>query len=138
MSKVSSTSIDGYKPDSARFVVGAFLFFGASPLNWLNSLDKSKIAEDISQIKAEGFTHVFLVVPWAEILFDDDRKAQSTLEQVFAEAHAQNIGVFLRLCYSWESGKPPESTYNLLIEWPFSPNSQARLREYLAIIKELS
>jgi hypothetical protein len=138
MNNAPNSNIDVHKHNDAQFVVGAFLFFGAGPLNWLNSPKKARIKEDISQIKADGFTHLFLVVPWAEILFDDHQKAQSTLVQVLIEAASQNIGVFLRLCYSWESGKTPESSYKLLIDWPFSPGTQAQLREYLAIIKKLS
>jgi hypothetical protein len=138
MNNAPNSNIDVHKHNDAQFVVGAFLFFGAGPLNWLNSLNKARIKEDISQIKADGFTHLFLVVPWAEILFDDHQKAQDTLVQVLTEAASQNIGVFLRLCYSWESGKTAESTYKLLIDWPFSEGTQARLREYLAIIKKLS
>jgi len=138
MHNALNSNIDVPQHDRAQFVVGAFLFFGAGPLNWLNSLNRARIREDISQIKADGFTHLFLVVPWAEILFDSHQKAQSTLVQVLTEAASQNIGVFLRLCYSWESGKTPESSYKLLIDWPFSPGTQAQLREYLAIIKKLS
>jgi hypothetical protein len=138
MNYVSNSNIEANKPRSAEFVVGAFLFFGAGPLNWLNSLSTEKIKEDISQIKMEGFNHLFLVVPWAEILFDDCRKARSTLLQVLTEAASQNIGVFLRLCYPWESGRKPESSFNLLVDWPFSPRTQAQLREYLTIIRTLS
>jgi hypothetical protein len=127
-----------YKRNGPQFVVGAFQYFGAGPLNWLNSLDEVRIAEDILQMKEEGFTHLFLVVPWAEILFDPRQKAQSMLLRVLTEAASQNIGVFLRLCYLWESGNVPESTHRLLMEWPHSPRAKAQLREYLAIIRDLS
>jgi hypothetical protein len=138
MNNASNPNIDALQHDGAQFVVGAFLFFGAGPLNWLNSLNTARIKEDISQLRADGFNHLFLVVPWSEILFDDHQRAQSTLVQVLTEAASQNIGVFLRLCYPWESGKTPESTFSLLIDWPFSPRVQAQLREYLAIMRTLS
>lgn len=124
--------------NSIKPVIGAHLFFGAGPLNWLNSLNKSRIKEDISQIKTEGFTHLFLIIPWAEILFDDQSHARSTLKEVLSEAELQNMGVFLRICYLWESGKTLRSTYQLMNDWPHSEATQGHLREYLRIIRELS
>lgn len=124
--------------NSIQPVIGAHLFFGAGPLNWLNSLNKSRIKEDISQIKSEGFTHLFLIIPWAEILFDDQHSAQNILKEVLSEAELQNMGVFLRICYLWESGKTLRSTYQLMNDWPHSEATQGDLREYLRIIRELS
>ena len=118
-------------------IKGAFLYFGAGPLNWLNSHDCARIQTDLEHIRSDGFDSVFLLIPWAEVLYDESGYTTEVLEKILSAAAALDLTIYLRIFYLWETNELPRATYQLLNEWPVNNNLSDEFLVYFDRLKAI-
>ncbi len=98
-----ATAFAAEKPEYLKSVT----YFGDEwPINYWNSEDKN-IDANLTQIAADGFNSIILVVPWKEfqpltLTETYNQKAFDRLESVMEHAQAHGLWVTLRLGYTWD------------------------------------
>lgn len=104
---LSLASTAGNAGASATQFRTAYYFGPSGPIDFWDS-DLSGAARTFSQMKADGFNAVGLVVPWGEFQPHlnppvENKVAFNRLKHLIALAGQQNLQVVLRLSYIWDS-----------------------------------
>jgi len=99
MTYASSFGQDGY-------VKSATYFADEWPVNFWNS-DTDTLHSDMKKIRSDGFDSIILVVPWREFQPTIDpvsynEYAFNKLKMIMQVAAAEQLGVYLRIGYTWD------------------------------------
>ncbi|MEC3948397.1 hypothetical protein [Sphingobium sp. HWE2-09] len=97
--------------------VGCHYFFGNSPLNFWSNLDIETIKNGINYVKSSGFTSIFILVPWAEFVSDNNNEiaVQSYCAENYRAIVQQclfaGLDIHVRVGYLWEARAAGSSTF---------------------------
>lgn len=91
--------------------IGVHYWGNAWPINFWNTLERSRVRADFQKIRRDGFNTVILAVPWSEFCGVKqptvlrDRPA-ALLSFLLDEAAAAGLKVALRVSYLWDYSDP--------------------------------
>ena len=117
-------------------------YFGAANIGnfWSTFISKS-VVDDFRRIRADGFTHVILIVPWTQ--FHPDISSvevapvyRARLDFLFRNARTAGLRVILRLGYLWELCPTQYSTYDRIKDLPTSAALMRAWKTYFRLMRK--
>jgi len=102
----SSFGMSSYGTERPQYLKSVTYFGDEWPINYWNSEDKD-MDQNMKKIAADGFNSIILVIPWREFqpavvgqYFNEG--AFERLDKVMECAEENNLGVLLRIGYTWD------------------------------------
>ncbi len=125
---------------SSEFIRAAHYFSDCSMANFWSTFRAHRVGADLRAIAADGFSHIILIVPWAQFhtTLDDPALCPAMchrLNHLFTQADKAGLNVILRVGYLWENAPVRQSTFQRYRHLLTSPRHQEAWRRYHALIR---
>ena len=130
---------EDYASGRAGYLKSATYYSDDWVVNFWNS-ESAHMEQELAQIAADGFNSIILVVPWREFQprmspASYNSYAWDKLDRVMEAAAGQNLGVMLRVGYTWDYA----GTDNVLARYQalmYDGGTRAAWREYVGRLYE--
>ncbi|SEL26144.1 hypothetical protein SAMN05443999_104214 [Roseovarius azorensis] len=125
---------------TSGFIRAAHYFSDCSMTNFWSTFRAHRVGADLRAIAADGFSHIILILPWAQFhtTLDDPALCPAMcrrLDHIFTEADRAGLNVILRVGYLWENAPARQSTFQRYRHLPTSPGHQAAWHRYHALVR---
>lgn len=123
-------------------IAATHYFADCSMSNFWSSFKIANLDSDFARIRGDGFTHIILIVPWAQFHERlDDMELSATyvarLNAILDAALRQSMQVILRVGFLWENAPVRQRTYERFRQLPFSKKHQKCWKRFTGLVKEL-